>query len=40
MKEIWKVAVGLFGLVLLIGSLLVEDVLYAGGPQQPYYADY
>lgn len=40
MKEIWKVTVGLFVVAVLMGSVLVEDVIYAGGPPQPYYADY
>ena len=35
-----KLIVGLFALSMFAGHLLLSDVSYAGGPPQPYYADY
>ena len=35
-----KLIVGLFVLSMLAGHVLLGDVSYAGGPPQPYYADY
>ncbi len=34
------IVVGLFVVTVLLGSVLVNEVVYAGGPPQPYYADY
>ena len=35
-----KLIVGLFVLSMFTGHVLLSDVSYAGGPPQPYYADY
>tara|TARA_B100001123_G_C15267893_1_gene1009155 strand:+ start:755 stop:1303 length:549 start_codon:yes stop_codon:yes gene_type:complete len=40
MKGIWKVVVGLFALGMLMSQGSFNDVSHAGGPPQPYYADY
>ena len=40
MKLIWKATFGLLAVALLLGNVSVKEVLYAGGPPQPYYADY
>ena len=40
MSRTWIVGIGLFALSVLICNVLSNNVSYAGGPPQPYYADY
>ncbi len=40
MSRSWKVVVGLFVVSMLIGHVGLDNVSHAGGPPQPYYADY
>tara|TARA_B100000029_G_scaffold109047_2_gene100536 strand:- start:283 stop:831 length:549 start_codon:yes stop_codon:yes gene_type:complete len=40
MQRTWNVAVWLVVFSMFVGNVLASEVLYAGGPPQPYYADY
>jgi len=40
MKWTWNIGVWLFVACIALGNGLAGGVLYAGGPPQPYYADY
>ncbi len=40
MRRTWIVAIGMFALTVLIANVLWSNISYAGGPPQPYYADY
>ena len=40
MRRIWSLALGLFAFGLLVGNSGFVYTAYAGGPPQPYYADY
>ena len=40
MRRTWSLALGLFALGLVVGNVGFVFTAYAGGPPQPYYADY